>query len=52
MMSWQNTMVQIQVKMDAIDAEMLEICGCPQKARTKKKNYALIKVKEPPSDNE
>ena len=49
--SWQSTYVQITNKLKAVESKLREIYGSPEKPR-KKKNYALQKVEEPPSDNE
>jgi len=51
MVRWQKTLVTIRTKLEVVDKKVNEIYGSPQKPM-KKKNYALKKVEEPPSDNE
>jgi hypothetical protein len=48
---WQETLIQTQIRLKLVSEQLREIVGSPQKPR-KTKNYALRKVKEPPSDNE
>jgi hypothetical protein len=39
------------IKLKTVEDQLREIIGSPEKPK-KKKNYALRKVSEPPSDNE
>ena len=39
-------------KLKTVEDRLREILGCSERPQKKKKNYALQKVLEPPSDNE
>ena len=48
---WQKILLQIQAQLKSVDEQLRAVCGSQQKP-SKTKNYALKKVKHPPSDNE
>jgi hypothetical protein len=48
---WEETKAKIKSKLKSVEAKLREIYSLPEKPQ-KKRNYALQKVKEPPSDNE
>ena len=48
---WQATLIQVQTQLKLVSEQMREACGHLKKP-IKKKNYVMIKVEKPPSDNE
>lgn len=48
---WQAKVIQIETQLKSVDEQLRNVYGSAQKPR-KTKNYALKKVKDPPSDNE
>jgi hypothetical protein len=48
---WRKTYDQVKTKLKTVEDKLRNIYGSPEKPK-KKRNYALEKVYEPPSNNE